>query len=232
MHIMVRGVGKQTLFVSNSDRLLYLGLLHKYRDENEITILAYCLMDNHVHLLIHDPNKHISEFMHYVNGCYASYFNSTYERVGHLFQNRFQSENIFDEQYLLAAFKYILMNPEKAGICPAHKYPWSSFDEYSVEGKLTDSTLIEDLLGPGVPLKDIILQDSDVEVLDTDMPKHDDTWAQKIIQKVTGQSSGFYLQSIAKSKRDPIIHELRHRGLTLKQLMRLTGLSYGVLQRA
>ena len=108
MHIIVRGIGKQILFEDDSDRRTYLSFLKKYRGETEITIFAYCLMENHVHLLIQDRNGAAPLFMKKMGVSYAQYYNRKYDRIGHLFQDRYKSERIEDDAYLLTVFRYIL----------------------------------------------------------------------------------------------------------------------------
>ncbi|MBQ5759363.1 MAG: transposase, partial [Schwartzia sp.] len=113
-HVVVRGIGRQILFENDDDRRKYLALLEKYQEENDITLMAYCLMDNHVHLLIRDNNGSLSLFMKQMGVSYALYYNRKYERVGHLFQDRYKSEVVDREEYLLTAYRYILNNPVKA----------------------------------------------------------------------------------------------------------------------
>lgn len=129
-HVIVRGIGRQLLFEDANDYRYYLWLLEKYSGETGVTVCAYCLMNNHVHLLLFDMEAQVSLFMKKMGISYTAYFNRNYERVGHLFQDRFKSEPIENEPYLLSVFRYILRNPEKAGICSAFEYPWSSVSLY------------------------------------------------------------------------------------------------------
>ena len=122
MHLIIRGVGKQVIFEDQKDYAYFLKILERFSQEADISILAYCLMENHVHLLVFDPQGHTSFMMKKLEVSYAYFFNQKYKRVGHLFQNRFLNENINSEESLLRVFRYILNNPVKAGICPAHAY--------------------------------------------------------------------------------------------------------------
>ena len=99
--------------------------------EEKSDIYAYCLMDNHVHLLLHEEGTDIARLMKRINVSFVYYFNKKYKRVGHLFQDRFKSENVDSEDYLLAAVRYIHNNPVKAGIVNSpEKYLWSSYYDY------------------------------------------------------------------------------------------------------
>ena len=130
-HITQRGNEKKDIFLSDEDRLRYLSILNNMKSKYDFIIEAYCLMNNHVHLLIYDNGKDVSQIIKSINISYVYYFNSKYERVGHLFQERFGSEIIKDDKYLLAASAYIHNNPVRAGFV---KYPqdylWSSAKRY------------------------------------------------------------------------------------------------------
>ena len=116
-HVMTRGINKQLIFKDEKDRIKYLVSIINSLEKYKVKIICYCLMPNHTHLVIYDKNKMLSKFMHSLNVRYSIYFNKKYERIGSLFQDRFRSECIKDERQLLAAYRYVLNNPTKAGIC-------------------------------------------------------------------------------------------------------------------
>jgi putative transposase len=114
----------------------FLTVISKTNKEQKFSIYAYCLMNNHVHLLINEGNEEIARIMKRINVSYAYYFNKKYKRVGHLFQDRFKSEAIESEEYLLAAARYIHNNPVKANIVSnPGLYRWSSYNTYVKEDK-------------------------------------------------------------------------------------------------
>ena len=129
-HVMIRGVNKEIIFKDDRDRMNFLHLLKYYKTKLKCVIYAYCLMDNHVHILIEDNNCKLGELMRNVTSVYAGEFNKKYKRVGHLFQERFKSQNVENDHYLLRLVRYIHRNPEKAGICKTEDYIWSSYKEY------------------------------------------------------------------------------------------------------
>jgi len=142
-HVMIRGVNKETIFKDDRDREMFLRLLKHYKTKlNCIVVHAYCLMDNHVHILIEDEDDKISEFMKNVTSVYAGEFNKKYKRIGHLFQERFKSQNVENDYYLLRLVRYIHRNPEKAGICKAEEYKWSSYREYICTNKIIEKEYI------------------------------------------------------------------------------------------
>lgn len=130
-HIIQRGNERKNLFLSDADRLKFIDTLQKTREKYNFAVYAYCLMSNHVHLLIDDNGNDVSAIIKSINISYAQYFNRIYRRCGHLFQDRFRSELINDDGYLLEVSRYIHNNPVKAGIVrEPSDYPWSSFNIY------------------------------------------------------------------------------------------------------
>ena len=105
-------------------------MVQRYRLELGFELVAYCLMENHVHLLLRDTKDHLDLVMKKIAGSYAYYFNHKYDIRGHLFQDRYGSEVVEDDAYLMTAIRYIHRNPEKAGIALAGEYRWSSYDAY------------------------------------------------------------------------------------------------------
>ncbi len=129
-HIMLRGINKERIFYDDIDRNKFLKTLKNTKENYEYIIYAYCLMGNHVHLLVEIPNKKISNIIQSIGITYALYFNKKYDRVGHLFQNRYNSKCVENEIYFLNVIRYIHRNPENANICSTEEYKWSSFKDY------------------------------------------------------------------------------------------------------
>ncbi|MHB8089239.1 MAG: REP-associated tyrosine transposase [Anaerolineaceae bacterium] len=130
-HIIQRGNERKNIFISDDDRIRFLETIYKMKEKYNFELVAYCLMDNHVHLLIKDNGNDISRVVKSINISYAYYFNHTYKRVGHLFQDRFKSEVINNDNYMLSVSAYIHNNPVKAGIVKTpQEYKWSSFGYY------------------------------------------------------------------------------------------------------
>lgn len=144
-HIIIRGINKQNIFLEDIDRKTYLKYLKSVKEKIDFEIYAYCLMDNHIHLLIKDSRDSISKIIQSSLVKYSKYFNKKYDRVGHLFQNRFVNQNVKDDGYLLRVQKYIHQNPEIVGICKTNKYKWSSFKEYICEENLCNTKIILNL---------------------------------------------------------------------------------------
>jgi len=130
-HIMMRGIDKRGIFLCESDNYAFLHHVEHAKEKSKFSLFAYCLMVNHVHLLIKEGNEEIGDSIRRINVGYAQYHNNKHTRVGHLFQNRFSSEPVNDDAYLLAVVRYIHQNPVKAKMVnQISDYQWSSYNNY------------------------------------------------------------------------------------------------------
>lgn len=132
-HITNRGNRQEIIFRENIDYIVYLGILKetlKFYENDNYKLISYCLMSNHVHLLLKTGRKDPSFFMRRVNSMYARYFNSKYQYIGHLFQGRYFSNLINNVIELLEFSRYIHLNPVRAKMVDSpEKYMWSSYNK-------------------------------------------------------------------------------------------------------
>jgi REP element-mobilizing transposase RayT len=127
-HLTSRGDHRERIFLGDSDRGLFLDLLGKEISQQRWSCYAYCLMDNHYHLLIETPEANLVRGMRRLNGVYTQSFNRRHGRVGHVFQGRYKAILVDKENYLLELCRYIVLNPVRAKIVTtAEKWPWSSY---------------------------------------------------------------------------------------------------------
>lgn len=133
MHIICRGNNKQNIFHGEKDKLYYLSLLRKLKEENNINIFHYCLLNNHLHLILWlNAQSNLSKFMKQVNLSYFNYFKKNHGYFGHFWQDRFKSNIIEKDTYLLQCGKYIELNPVRAGIVSSpEEYKFSSYNYYA-----------------------------------------------------------------------------------------------------
>ena len=118
-HVYNRGVAKGKIFEDEQDKVKFIEFMASVAREYKFNIHAFCLMDNHYHILVQNLSENLSTGMRQLNAQYASYFNKRYKRVGHLWQDRFKSWYVLDEKYLFTLFKYIESNPVKAKMSSA-----------------------------------------------------------------------------------------------------------------
>ena len=230
-HVIVRGVGKQVLFERNEDYGYYLSLLEKYAEETGVIVCTYCLMENHVHLLVHDNGNELSRFMKKIGICYALYYNNKYDRTGHLFQDRYMSESVETQEYLLTVFRYILNNPAKAGICPASEYLWSSYRNYDSVESFVDTTMFRQLIGNWEQYAEFIASKNHDHCMEFISHKKDDDWAKDILHTTLDIVSGTEIQSYDKKHRNEALRKLKVAGLSCRQIERLTGIGRSIIQR-
>ncbi len=132
-HVLVQGINKEFIFNSNKMKKEYLKLLKKCNKENQIQIIAYCIMSNHAHLLIYvDDIKAMSKYMHEVNTNYAIFYNYiNKQRVGYVFRDRYKTQAIFSQEQLGKCINYIHKNPVKAKMVKScEQYEYSSYQDY------------------------------------------------------------------------------------------------------
>ncbi len=127
---MLRGNERKDIFIDEEDKEKFIKTVIKKKANKSFKLYAYCIMDNHLHLVIKEQKETISQIIKKIAISYVYYFNNKYKRVGHLFQDRYKSETIEDEAYLLSAIRYVHNNPEKAEIIKKEKYKWSSYPNY------------------------------------------------------------------------------------------------------
>ena len=146
-HIIIKGIDESTIFYDDEDRNVFLNKLKVTKKKFKYKILAYCLMNNHVHLVISIENENLSKGIQSLIIRYASYFNRKYDRKGPFVQNRFNSKKVESQRYFLEVCRYVHRTPEKAGIEKTDKYRWSSYHEYIGKEKIIDKRFLMHYLG-------------------------------------------------------------------------------------
>ncbi len=130
-HVIQRAPGKDVLFLEDKDYLYFLHLLKETKIKFSLDIFCFCLMLNHLHLLLKINKANLSEAMKSLFTRYALYFNSKYQRKGHVFYGNYRASLCLDENYLISASVYIHLNPSKAGLVKSPlDYRWSSLKAY------------------------------------------------------------------------------------------------------
>ena len=230
---------RSTIFEDEEDASKFIGTLKKYQKESEYEIYAYCLMGNHVHILIKEGKEDLGNVMRRIGASYVYWYNVKYDRVGHLFQDRFKSEAVEDNRYLLSVLRYIHQNPLKAGIVSdIREYKWSSYIEYLYTEGIVNSDFILSLFDEDTnkavemfkEFHENIIND---EFLDVEKKKTiKDTEAIEIIKRTCGVNHGSDIQKLGKEQRNICLRILRNNGLSTRQISRLTGVSRNIVLRS
>lgn len=234
-HVMARGVGKCIIYEDDADRRAFLGILEKERTEQRVTIHAWCLMDNHYHLLLQGDLADISKMMKRLNSAYAMAFNHRHGRFGHLFQGRFGSVPVESDEQFLTELRYIHQNPVKENMCPTCDYPWSSFSGYFDRPRLVDNSLAVSLFSGEKQFREFH------EQLDLVSPCLDLGRGRRILsgeealvvaREVLGNVRLEEIASLPREKRNASLRTLKAAHLSLRQIERLTGVSKNIVEKA
>ena len=235
-HVVIRGADHQLLFEEKKDYQKYLEILQLYEAECQFELYAYCLMPNHIHLLIHSPVTSLGSVFRHVSTTYSSWFNAKYNRTGYLQEGRYFSEPVETEKYLFTVLRYIHQNPIKAGLetVPGETYPWNSFCDYiSGINDIVNIEYILQLLG-GLEsfrsLHQIIVEEEclDINTLRKRLP---DDVARDIIRTECNCETVSDFQKRTLLERNGNIILLHKKGLSIRQINRLTGTPKGVIEK-
>ena len=176
----------------------------------------------------------VGKFMQKVNLLYAQMYNREEKRCGVLFRNRYQTEPIYDIKYLLNCIKYIHENPVKAKICNnAEEYLYSSYREYLRDSWLIDKEYLFSLIGKEafIAFHSEPSNDKCLDIEENNRIQYTDEQAKKIIEKVSKCSTVTEFQALDKEKRNRYLTILRKNGLSIRQISRLTGVSFSIVKR-
>lgn len=231
-HVMLRGNNRQRIFEDDEDYRYFLEIIGRYRKQSGFILYAWCLLPNHVHLLLKEKSEPVSLLIQRIEVSFISWYNRKYDRTGHLFQGRFRSEVVEDSNYFLKVIRYIHMNPVKAEICKApDAYPYSSFVHYFC-GNVSD----DDLLFGLISRKDFeayhFLENDD------SFPAIPEKRAQyltdKEICRLVHESFGIEhisdVSSMPAPRRNEVLHYMLKSGASLRQACRLTGVSMTIIR--
>ena len=231
---MLRGINQQQIFEDGEDYSKFLQVLKDCKAISEFQIYAYCLMGNHIHLLVQERKEPIEQVMKRIATRFVYWYNIKYQRVGHLFQDRFKSEPVEDDGYFLTVLRYIHQNPTKAELCKKiEQYQFSSYNEFFSNNYLIDTEFVFGI----IPKEDFeafnnaLCYDKCLENEDKPLIKVTDEHAQKIIQKYSKCKNVAEFQSLDIKTRDKYLKKFRENGLSIRQISRMTGVSFNVVRK-
>lgn len=245
-HVMLRGANKQEIFHDNQDCLKFLGTVANYKMKLEMSVYAWCLMNNHVHLLLKEGNEDLSITMKRIGVSFVAYYNWKYKTTGHLFQDRFRSENVETDGYLMRLIRYIHQNPVKAGIVKdaidwrwssCHKYygkesyPWELLDDEFVLLRFSDDLAVAK--SKFREFNEVNKQDDDLDGRMNERKRLSDEEARSEIKKLLGLLEIAQVKGMPKLKRDDILRKVKEvDGLSQRQAARILGVSTNLIFKA
>lgn len=241
-HVCARGAVKQLIFESDEDRREFLELMRDCCRDAQVTIVAWCLMDNHVHLVLEDYEDGVSAAMHRLLLTYARRFNKRTGRTGSLFGDRFERRSLDTDWQVMEAIRTVHADPQEAGISLIERYPWSSFAEHlrAYDSNATDATrgfsdpsCVLELFGSAEGFIAYSLSTPDGgepalrDMKETEWERH--AFADKLAKSLGAPLHG--VKDAPPAQRDTVIFGLHDAGFTVRQIERYTGIGKSTVSR-
>lgn len=231
---MLRGINQQQIFEEDEDYRKFLDVVKDCKEISEFELYAYCLMGNHIHMLIKEKKEPIEQIVKRIGSRFVYWYNVKYSRKGHLFQDRYKSEPVEEQVYFDTVLVYIHRNPIKAGICKKPgDYEFSSYNEYVGNAIIADTGFV---FGYWNPEQFVRYNEEDLTIECLDIAEGEtvrvtDEEAKDIIKRVSRCENVSEFQALEIKKRDKYLKKLRERGLSIRQISRLTGVSFNIVRK-
>ena len=222
-HIMIQGINKEYIFKNDTEINTYLKYLKERLNDRNLKIIAYCIMNNHAHFLIHTNDiMEISKLMSQVNTKYAIFYNKINNRCGFVFRNRYKSEQILTYSHLISCIEYIHNNPVKAGICDKKEdYQYSSYNNYKNNDKILNTyTLFDILKNYNINLEDVFKERYKLYKFIDDIENQDKDQLKKTI-----------LEEFLKKNNIKNVDEVKNNYSYLKQFSTIMCIEYNFTQK-
>lgn len=238
-HVCARGMGRQLIFESDEDRWGFLELMRECCRDAQVTIVAWCLMGDHVDLVLLDYEDEMSAAMQRLLLTYARRFNKRTGRAGCLFRERFERRSLDADWQVMEAIRSVHANPQKAGISLIERYPWSSFAEYlrAYDNDMTrgysDPSCVLELFGSAKAF--IAYSLSTPDGCEPAMPDLEETeWERRAFADKLAKGLGVKLRGVKAAppaQRNIVILGLHDAGFTVRQIERYTGIGKSTVSR-
>ena len=230
---MLRGINGQQIFADSEDYEKFLEILKDCKAISEFEIFAYCLMGNHIHLLLKEVKEPIDQIMKRIATRFVYWYNIKYQRVGHLFQDRFKSEPVENDEYFLTVIRYIHQNPVKAGICKKPQdYTFSSYNEFFKKQTFVDCGFVF-----GMIKKDDFIKFNNEKAFEQCLDIEEkptirvtDEQAKKIIIKYSKCKSISEFEILPTDLKEKYIKNFHAKGISIRQISRLCGETKGLVE--
>ena len=236
LHVIVQGIDRHYIFNNDDLKNAYKSILKKKLSESDVKILAYCIMDNHVHLLLYSERiEEISKLMQKTNTSFAKLYNKLNNRVGYVFRDRYYSQIIKSEIQLFNCLVYIHNNPVKANIVNDMKnYKYSSYIEYVKRKELISKEGIELLFGNSSNYIDIFNKIHNNAEIENIIDVYDDYYNSQYIINEFIHKTNKTLEEIKNEENifAKLLIELRHKGrLSLRDMSQVFDMNKDKLMR-
>lgn len=241
-HVCARGIGKQLIFESDEDRREFLELMRECCRDAQVTIVAWCLMGDHVHLVLADYEDEMSAAMQRLLLTYARRFNKRTGRTGCLFRERFERRSLDTDWQVMEAVRSVHADPQEAGVALIERYPWSSFAEHlrvydsdaaDTTRVFSDPSCVLELFGSAKAFIAYSLSTPDsgepalCDMKETEWERH--AFAEKLAKGLGVPLHG--VKAAPPVQRNIVILGLHDAGFTVRQIERYTGIGKSTVSR-
>jgi len=237
-HVHNRGNNKEFIFLDESDKAVFLGILKRHLKKAGIIIIAYCIMNNHFHIFLQVISGNLFDFMRDIQARYSEYFNKKYNRSGHVFQGPYGCQLVMGLLYCIKLVRYILRNPFKAGIVRLIRaYKWSSLGSSNVSLSIVDQKHVEILFdNADVDFESYINNGEDdflISAIEKRYFKFDE--AVEKYREILRDKFNLNPDDFLKQETDvkfQIIVWCRYNGISIRQLQEITKAEINFIRRA
>ena len=233
-HIMLRGINRQQIFEDDEDFEKFLWVMKDVKQLSRFKLYGYCLMGNHIHLLLKPENEPLELIFRRIGSKYVYWYNLKYQRTGHLFQDRFKSEPVESISSFFVVLRYIHQNPVKANICDnIENYKFSSYREYISDSFIVDKKYIHKYM----TIEEFIefnQQYNDDKCLDLDGAKSvriTDEQLRIFVYEFVSCKNVSDFQKLDYDKQRFCVNKLFECGASIRQMVRLLGMSKSTIEK-
>lgn len=232
-HIMLRGNNKQTIFHAEEDYRKFLMLFSEKANQKSLFLYAWCLMPNHIHLLLKEKEESLADIFRSILTAYIKWYNTKYHRTGHLFEDRFRSRPVEDQVYFMRVFRYIHRNPQEANLCEKMEdYPYSSYGYYFRSGRYKSDDVILNLM-PRYELERYHMERDENPGDFLSIHNSEKLSEEEIVKKVVSSGIVGNISSVKLLPRDTrtkVIEMMLKSGMSYRRINELTGVSISVIR--
>ena len=232
-HVIWRGNNKEQIFFDAQDYQKFMYYLSLKKQESCFSLYAWCLMPNHVHLLLKEGSVPLPNIFRGIGSSFVYWYNKKYDRVGHLFQGRYLSELVEDRSYFLKALRYIHVNPVKGRICSLpEEYEYSSYRKYINDRKYSEGKLIFQLMTKEefIQFHREKVEDICLDIEEEEKKRLTDEEVVDLLRKWNPGLEISGIKNLPRVKRNPVVADLLESGASYRQINQLTGISMSVIR--
>lgn len=237
-HMILRGFEMKNVFLQQDEKEKFLEILSDYKDVCGYQVYGYVLMDNHVHLLIKEGNVSIGNMIKRIGVKYVTWYHAKYDMNGRVFHDRFKSEPVEDNKYLLTVLRCIHQEPVRVGLTTeVSRYIWSSFEAYLGKSVLVDTEICLGLFGEDekrqrVRWQKFMTEPTEEKCLEAVRKNINDEDLQQILLRLASVKTIEALSKLPKTARNQVLQAAKAiDGVSTWQLARISKLSQSVISR-